>query len=124
MFNTNNPRSVATQDGSTFYIAGQGVKGDTTQGVFVAQRGATTATAINTSTDARTVSVVNGQLYVSTDSKQAGADRHQQGHAPTSPSYGATLPTGATTPTVLAGISNAVTFDEQRQRRGAAARST
>ena len=34
IFNNNNPRSVATVDGSSFYISGQGVKGDTTQGVF------------------------------------------------------------------------------------------
>ncbi len=33
--NTNNPRSVATVNGTTFYVSGQGVKGDNTQGVFV-----------------------------------------------------------------------------------------
>lgn len=109
VYNTNNPRSVATQDGSTFYIAGQGVKGDTTQGVFVAQSGASTATAINTSTDARTVSIVNGQLYVSTDSKQAGLTGTSKGSANIA-SYGSTLPTTATTPSVLAGISNSVTL--------------
>ena len=58
--NTNNPRSVATVNGTTFYISGQGVKGDTTQGVFVAQDGASSATPIDTSTDTRTVEIING----------------------------------------------------------------
>ena len=109
VFSTNNPRSVTTQDGSSFYMAGQGVKGDTTQGVFVAQNGASTATAINTSTDARTATIVNGQLYVSTDSKQTGVTGTSKGSANIAV-YGSTLPTGTTTPTVLAGISNAVTI--------------
>ena len=43
VFNTNNPRSVATVNGTSFYISGQGVKGDTTQGVFLSQDGASTA---------------------------------------------------------------------------------
>lgn len=107
VFNTNNPRSVSTVNGSTFYIAGQGVKGDTTQGLFVAQDGASTATAINTSTDMRTAEIYNGQLYVSTDSKQTGATGTSKGSANIAV-YGSTLPTGATTPTVLAGISNSV----------------
>lgn len=33
VFNTNNPRSAYTDNGSSFYVSGQGVKGDTTQGV-------------------------------------------------------------------------------------------
>jgi len=37
VFNTNNPRSVATVDGSSFYVSGQGgSKTDPTQGVFLA----------------------------------------------------------------------------------------
>ena len=31
VYNTNNPRSVVTVDGSSFYLGGQGVSGDTTQ---------------------------------------------------------------------------------------------
>ncbi|RBP11945.1 putative secreted protein with PEP-CTERM sorting signal [Roseiarcus fermentans] len=50
VFNTNNPRSVATVDGSSFYVSGQGVTGDGTGGVFYADRGATTATPINANT--------------------------------------------------------------------------
>ena len=50
VFNTNNPRSAATVDGSSFYVTGQGVTGDGTGGLFYALRGATTATPINVST--------------------------------------------------------------------------
>ena len=69
VFNTNNPRSVATVNGSVFYISAN-MKGDTTQGVFVAHDGASNATAIDTSTDTRDVQVVGSQLYVSRDSTQ------------------------------------------------------
>jgi hypothetical protein len=89
VFNTNNPRSVATVDGSSFYVSGQGVTGDGTGGVFYATDGATTATAIdaNTSTTAtganpaqgtetRSVQIVNtgsgDTLWVSRDAKVSG----------------------------------------------------
>jgi hypothetical protein len=72
VFNTNNPRSVATVDGTSFYISGQGAsKTDPSQGVFYAVRGATTATGIDNTTDTRVVSIVNNgsgnTLYVSRD---------------------------------------------------------
>ncbi len=73
VFNQNNPRSAATVDGSSFYVSGQGAsKTDTTtQGVFLAAKGATTATAIDTSTDTRVASIFNtgtgNTLYVSRD---------------------------------------------------------
>ena len=102
VFNTNNPRSVATVDGSTFYIAGQGVKGDSTQGVFVAARGASSATAIDTTTDARTVEIVNGQLLVSKDTTQGAKPAGIT-------SYG-TLPGGTTTGTSLPGIGPSITL--------------
>ena len=94
--NTNNPRSVATTDGSTFYVSGQGVKGDTTQGVFVASDGANNATptAINTATDTRTAELYNGTLYVSADSSISKGTGNIT-------SYG-TSPTGQTTGTVSA----------------------
>jgi hypothetical protein len=74
VFNTNNPRSVATVDGSSFYISGQGAsKTDPTQGVFYATLGATTATGIDNTTDTRVVSILNSgsgnTLYVSRDQK-------------------------------------------------------
>jgi hypothetical protein len=88
VFNTNNPRSAATVDGSSFYVSGQGVTADGTGGVFYANKGATTATPINANTttpsgspngtanpllatEARVVSIVNNgsgnTLYVSRD---------------------------------------------------------
>ena len=97
--NTNNPRSVVTVNGSSFYLSGQGVKGDTTQGVFLAQDGASTATAIDTSTDTRTLEIYNGALYVSRDSKQGTNGTSNIGD------YGTSLPTSGTAPIVLTGIS-------------------
>jgi hypothetical protein len=72
VFNTNNPRSVATVDGSSFYVSGQGAsKTDPTQGIFYATKGASTATSIDNSTDTRVVSIANtgsgNTLYASRD---------------------------------------------------------
>jgi autotransporter passenger strand-loop-strand repeat protein len=98
VFNENNPRSVATVDGTSFWLSGQGLKGDTTQGVFYATDGATTATSINDATDTRTAEIYNGQLYISADTTQGATNISD---------YGA-LPTSATTPIVLTGLSNSV----------------
>jgi len=83
VYNTNNPRSVATVDGSSFYVSGQGAsKSDPSQGVYYATRGATTATAIDTSTDTRVVSIVNtgsgNTLYVSRDQNPPGSGAQNQ----------------------------------------------
>jgi hypothetical protein len=104
VYNTNNPRSITTVNGTSFYLSGQGVKGDTTQGVFTATDGASAATAIDTSTDTRTAEIVNGVLYVSRDSTQG------TGGTSNIASYGTTLPTSATAPTPLAGITGKVTL--------------
>ncbi len=106
VFNTNNPRSVATVNGSTFYVSGQGVKGDTTQGVFEASDGATAATAIDTSTDTRIAEIINNTLYVSRDSKQGPASNI--GSYNVSSNGTAALPSSATTASVLPGISNSI----------------
>jgi len=106
--NTNNPRSVATVNGQSFYVAGQGVKGDGTQGVQYVTDGASSGTVLYHGTDTRTAMIVNGQLYVSTDSKQGGTTGAKG--SSNIAVYGATLPTTATTPTILAGISNNVTL--------------
>jgi hypothetical protein len=100
VFNGNNPRSVATVNGSTFYVSGQGQSGDTTEGLFVAQDGASTATAINTTYDTRTVEISNNTLYVSQDSKVG------KGQLAFIASVGTpgTLPTGPTTPSILSGV--------------------
>lgn len=94
VFNMNNPRSVATVNGTSFYVSGQGVTGDGTGGVFYATKGATTATPINANTttpsgsnngtqdpalatETRAVEIVNnGQgdtLYVSRDYAAKGS---------------------------------------------------
>ena len=99
--NTNNPRSVATVNGSSFYISGQGVKGDTTQGILLAQKGASAATAVNTTVDTRSVQIANGQVYVSSDSKQGAS-------TPFIATLG-NLPTGTTAYSPLAGIGPEIT---------------
>jgi len=74
VFNQNNPRSAVTVDGTSFYVSGQGAsKTDPTQGVFYAPLGATTATAIDNSTDTRSVSIYNNTLYVSRDYNPSGS---------------------------------------------------
>lgn len=78
VFNTNNPRSAATVDATSFYVSGQGAsKTDPTQGVFLASIGATTATPIDNSTDTRVVSIFNNgsgnTLYVSRDQNPSGS---------------------------------------------------
>jgi hypothetical protein len=121
VFNENNPRSVYTTNGTSFYISGQGNK-DATGGVFfVSNVGATTATAItgaDTSSssngtfnqDTRDVQIVNGQLTVSVDSTE-GSSKHNidligtvgaAGNPPTT--------TLNQQPTALPGISGAVTL--------------
>ena len=105
IFNNNNPRSVATVDGSSFYISGQGVKGDTTQGVFYAQDGASSATSINDATDTRTAEIYNGNLYVSADSTQGATGIFDYG-----PVSSVSPPSGQVTPTVLPGIDLSVTL--------------
>lgn len=103
VFNTNNPRSVATVNGTVFYIGGQSTGNDGTQGVFVAADGAATATAIwNNKTDVRDVAIINGQLYTSVDSKlNGGAGLY---------SFGTTLPTATTAPILLTGLGATVTL--------------
>ena len=96
VFSTNNPRSVYTINGSTFWVSGQGAKGTATQGVFYTQDGANSATPIDTSSDTRFVSIVNGQLYVSRDSTQVGGGSITV--------YGTTVPTGTAVGTALSGI--------------------
>jgi hypothetical protein len=100
VFDGNNPRSVATVNGSSFYLAGQGQSGDTTEGVFFALKGASSATAINTTFDTRVVEIQNSTLYVTQDSKVG------TGQTAFLAQIGAsgTLPTSATTPAPLPGI--------------------
>ena len=103
IFNTNNPRSVATINGTTFYLGGQGNGNDGTEGVWVAADGASNATAIwNNKTDVRDVAIYNGQLYVGVDSKSNGGAGLYN--------FGSTLPTGQTAPIQLPGIGASITL--------------
>jgi hypothetical protein len=80
VFNTNNPRSIYTLDGTTSaYVSGQGSGSDATGGVFLTPLGAvnnapTPITGLDTTTntisqDTREVQVYNDRLYVSVDTK-------------------------------------------------------
>ena len=119
VFNGNNPRSVATVDGKSYYISGQGRSGDTTGGVFYATGGASSATAItgldtNSKTqaqDTRDVQIVGGpggnQLYVSVDSKSgSGNNRDFVGTLGTPGALPTTLANGGNGPAKLAGFGN------------------
>jgi hypothetical protein len=105
VFNENNPRSVATVDGTSFYLAGQGMtktKNDPTQGLYYAKLGATTATTIDNSYEARTVEIQNNQLYLSSDTTE-GSGVHEN-----ISSYGTAgnLPTAAASATVLPSLQS------------------
>ncbi len=101
VFNTNNPRSAATVDGSSFYVSGQGgSKTDPTQGVFYAKLGATTATPIDTSTDTRVASIVNtgsgNTLYVSRDQNPSGSGGQNFTNVSSLTTASGALPTSST----------------------------
>ncbi len=112
--NGNNPRSVATTDGRSFYVSGQGNK-DATGGVFYATRGAATATAITgldtsggtRAQDTRDVQIVGNQLYVSVDSKEgSGNNRDFIGTLGTAGALPTGLANGGTGPARLPGFGN------------------
>ena len=116
VFDQNNPRSVATIDGRTFYISGQGNYPDTTSGVFYATRGSHTATSITgndacspvtpctSSQDTRTVEIYNDTLYVSTDSKKGSVNRDFIGTLGSPPAT--SLYNSGAGPTQLPGFGN------------------
>jgi hypothetical protein len=80
IFNTNNPRSAFTVDGTTAWVSGQGSGSDATGGVFFTPLGATNTaptpiTGLDTTNntiaqDTRDVQIVNNTLYVSVDTKE------------------------------------------------------
>jgi hypothetical protein len=73
VYNTNNPRSVYSASGSTFYISGQGDGNNSDQGIFNGPVGlntvntASTPTGIFNSTNTRFVTALGGNLYYSAD---------------------------------------------------------
>jgi hypothetical protein len=107
VFDRNNPRSVASVDGLSLYVAGQGksVGGKRTGGLFIAARGADRATAIDTDVDARVVSIQYGRLFASADARKETSSRESLAN------YGASgnLPRGPTEAVALAGIDSPYT---------------
>jgi hypothetical protein len=113
VFNMNNPRSAVTVDGSSFYVSGQGSsKTDPNQGVFYALKGATTATAIDNTTDTRAVAISNvltgnNTLYVSRDFNPSasapcgGVNANNCTNISRLSGPGGSLPTSKTTPVRL-----------------------
>ena len=90
IFNTNNPRSTITANGTTAYFSGQGASGDTTGGVFYTTVGAVNnapmpITGLDTTSntvaqDTREVQLVNDTLFVSVDTKAgSGSNRDYLG---------------------------------------------
>lgn len=98
VFNTNNPRSVATVDGSSFYVSGQaGSKTDPTQGLFYTTLGSTSATVIDNSTDTRVVQISNtgsgNTLTVSRDQNPTGTGAKNFSNVSALTSAGGLMPT-------------------------------
>jgi hypothetical protein len=104
IFNTNNPRSMYTANGTTAYVSGQGSGSDATGGVFYTPLGSvnnapTPITGLDTtgntlSQDTREVQIVNNTLYVSVDTKEGSGSAR---------SYIGTLGTAGNLPTTTFG---------------------
>ena len=73
-FSADHPRSVATQDGQSFYVSGNGAGKTPAAGVILAQRGSTAVPVGISATpaNARNVAIANGQLYTTAS---GGTDR-------------------------------------------------
>jgi hypothetical protein len=100
VYNQNNPRSVATVDGTSFYISGQASsKTDPTQGVAYATLGASTATVVDNTTDTRVVSIINNgsgnTLYVSRDVNPSGSGGQNFTNVSTLTNSTSSLPTSS-----------------------------
>src|SRR3984957_8878311 len=113
VFDANNPRSVYTVDGSSFYDSGQGTKGDATGGVLFAALGSRSATSITgadagggSSQDTREVQVVGGQLFVSTDSKSGSTNRDYIGTLGAKGALPTSEANGGKGPAMLPGFGN------------------
>ena len=114
VFDQNNPRSVASVNGTSFYVSGQGAYPDSTGGVFYATLGSHSATSITgndagsgASQDTRTVEIVNNTLYVSTDSKKGSTNRDYIGTLGTAGSLPTTVANSGNGPAMLTGFGNA-----------------
>ncbi|MGA3068480.1 MAG: PEP-CTERM sorting domain-containing protein, partial [Tepidisphaeraceae bacterium] len=103
VYNTNNPRSAYSANGTTFYVSGQGDGNTTDQGVYYGPIGLNTVSTSNTPTsiynahDTRYVTAYNGNLYQSMDTSSGSHTGVYQ--------YSGT-PTGAQTPTLITAANN------------------
>jgi hypothetical protein len=115
IFNTNNPRSAYSLNGTTAYVSGQGSGSDATGGVFYVPVGSSTTaptaiTGLDTSSktiaqDTRIVKILNNTLYISLDSKEgSGSNRSFIGTLGTPPATSLYNTGGG--PTMLAGYGN------------------
>jgi hypothetical protein len=90
IYNQNNPRSVWSANGTVFYVAGQG-NSTNDQGIFTVKAGSNTVTgspsptpiSSNTGLAIRIVSEFNGNLYYSTDVKNAATGIFEYTGVPT-----------------------------------------
>lgn len=122
-FDKNNPRSVATVNGTSFYVAGQGAsKTDTaTQGVFYVKDGTTSTapTQITGQSDFRSVTIQNGTVYASRDVNAPAGVQYTELDR-----FATAQPTGTSTPTALPGIGpslnlSTASFNGVNNSRGA-----
>jgi len=116
IFNTNNPRSIYTVNGSSAWVSGQGTGSgvDPTGGVFFTPLGApnsapTPITGLDTtgntlSQDTRIVQIVNNTLYVSVDTK--GGSNSARSYIGTLGAAGAPPTTLFGAPVMLTGYGN------------------
>jgi hypothetical protein len=114
IFNTNNPRSAFTANGTTAYVSGQGSGSDATGGVFftpldIINNAATPITGLDTtgntiSQDTRDVQIVNNTLYISVDTK--GGSNSARSYIGTLGSAGSPPTTTFGGPVMLSGYGN------------------
>jgi hypothetical protein len=132
VFNENNPRSVYTENGTSFYISGQGNKDDTGGVFYVSGLGAATYSSPNGTgavtaitgqdtnskssgsynQDTRDVQIVNGTLQVSVDSTEGTVSKGYNIDRIGTLGTAGTPPTTQLNqqPTALPGINGAVTL--------------
>lgn len=117
IYDNNNPRSAYTANGTSVYVSGQG-NSDATGGVFYSAVGAinnspTTITGTDAgsgnSQDTRDVQIVNGQLYVSVDSKAGSTNRSYVGTLGSGTPTSACVASSGCPPTQLSSSNNAAT---------------
>jgi hypothetical protein len=118
IFNTNNPRSIFTANGTSVYLSGQGSGSDATGGVFYSplfttNNAPTAITGLDTSSntlsqDTRDVQIYNNTLYISVDTKGgSGSTRSYLGTLGTPPAT--SLFSNNAGPTEIALYNNAAT---------------